>query len=224
MIVFRNYFKIVKKHIKSLLLYSAIFIAILLFSTSSENTEAYQSVKVDIYVKNNSNSKISNALYDYLDKTSNIKKIDEDLVEDSLFNQKISALVIIDKNFKKDRQVKFKQAPRDIYATSVKHNINQFLSQIESYEKSGYSIEDAIKNTNIDLDKKAKVEVITNSKKDMYDGSNFYFNFLSYVLLAQIILIVSTLALVYKNEAIANRNLISPLTKVNQNLQLILLM
>ncbi|MDU6064810.1 MAG: ABC transporter permease, partial [Anaerococcus sp.] len=58
-----------------------------------------------------------------------------------------------------------------------------------------------------------------NSKKDK---SKFYFNFLNYLLLAQVILVVSNIALVYKKKPILMRNNVSACPSSRMNLEMML--
>lgn len=50
----------------------------------------------------------------------------------------------------------------------------------------------------------------------------FFFNFLSYVFLSQIILVVSLVSLTYKNKNIKQRNMTSPMSKAKINFQILL--
>lgn len=221
--VFKNYFKILKDHWFAVGLYTIIFIVVLSFSTkSSKTSEVYDTVKVGIYVKDESNSDISKALYDYLDKTSNIVEIEDDLVEDKLFYQFVSASVVIPKNFEEDKEIIFKSAPKDVYATAVKEGINNFIGQIASYEKAGFSEKEAISYSKKDLEKKTEVSLKNKKTRSIDKNTRFYFNFFTYSILAQIILIVSTITLIYKDKNIYNRNAISPIPRIKQNIEIYL--
>lgn len=223
MTVFKNYFKIAKAHRKALLLYAGIFFLILIFSLSGSNESNvgdYSSLKVDIYLKDESNTDLSKALYDHLDKNCNVIEMDENLIEDSLFYGEISSIVIIPKDFDKTQKVEYKSSPKDIRGMLVENHINQFLNQVNFYENAGFERSIAIENTNKDLSKKVKVIKDNNDNVKSNEASSFYFNFLNYPLMAQIILIVSTIMLVYKKESLYKRNFISPVGKSSQSLQL----
>ncbi|MDO4661975.1 MAG: ABC transporter permease [Tissierellia bacterium] len=223
MTVFKNYFKIAKAHRKSLLLYAGIFFLILIFSLSGSDDSGlgdYSSLKVDIYLKDESNTDLSKALYNHLEKNCNIIKMDENLIEDSLFYGEISSIVIIPEDFENTQKVEYKSSPKDISGMLVENHINQFLNQVNFYERAGFERSIAIENANKDLDKKVKVVKNNNDKVKSNDISNFYFDFLNYPLMSQIILIVSTIMLVYKKESLYKRNAISPVGKSSQSLQL----
>lgn len=222
MTVFKNYFKIVWAHKISIVLYTIIFAVILIFSTESDKKEIYESVDINVYVKDNANTELSRALKNYIDKSDNIIDMDESLVEDKLFYRIINAAVEFPENFDETREVLYKGAPGDMYGMSIKEKVNQYLSQVQSYEKAGFSKEDAIKYTDEDLDKKFTVAIKNSSGVNRKDNSNFYFNFLNYLILSQVILIVSTIVKVYKKKILAMRNSASPMPLTKMNFQLIL--
>ena len=221
--VFKNYFKIVKGHKFAIILYTLIFLSIISFSTKSgSDNNLYTNVRPNIYIKDEANTDLSKALYDYLEKKTVVKDMDYDLVEDKLFYQMISAALVIPKDFDQSRQVNFKGAPDDMYGLTVKEHINQYLNQVNSYELAGFDTKDAIKFSNEDLEKVIDVGIKSENNLGNEDNSIFYFNFINYLILAQVLLIVSTIVSVYKKKTIAMRNAASPMPKHKQNLELIL--
>ena len=221
--VFKNYFKIAKAHKVAIILYTVIFIAIMSFSTKSDDTNnIYTNVRPDIYVKDEANTDLSRGLYSYLEKKAVIKEMDESVVEDKLFYQMISASLVIEKDFDKSKNVNFKSAPNDMYGMTIKELVNQYLSQVNAYKIAGFKDKDAIKYTNEDLEKRVDVEIKSGSKIGREDNSKFYFNFINYLILSQVLLIVSTIVNVYKKKSTAMRNAVSPMAKSRMNLELIL--
>lgn len=220
--VFKNYFKIAMAHKVAIILYTLIFLAILSFSTKSDKNAFYTNVRPNIYLKDEAKTDLSKGLYDYLDKKAVIKKMDEDLVEDKLFYQIISASLVIPKDFDQTRKVNFKQAPDDMYGMAVKEHVNQYLSQVDAYEKVGFDTNEAINFTNKDLAKQVEVKIKCKIDLAKEDNSVFYFNFINYLILAQVLLIVSTIVSVYKKKSLAMRNAVSPMPRARMNLELIL--
>lgn len=218
--VFKNYFKILKDHRFSIGLYAIIFVFVLLFTTRSNKTADYKSVKVGIHVKDEAQTDLSKALYDYLDETSNIVEIPDEDIEDKLFYQYIGASITIPKDFEENKEVIFKSAPENALAFQVKTNINSYLSQIDAYEKAGFSQKEAIAYTKDDLGKSVEISKALKDRKNVDRNSRFYFNFYTYSILAQIILVVSIVSLTYKNKNIYKRNMVSPLSPKKINLQL----
>ena len=221
--VFKNYFKILKDHWFSVGLYSFIFIGVLLISTQTDRTsEVYDSVNVGITVKDEAETELSKGLYSYLDANANIVQIDDEFVDDRLFYQTVSAALTIPKDFEENRQVIFKSAPKDMYGLSIKEKISSYLSQVSSYETACFSEKESIEFTKKYLKKKADVSLKDKTTHSVDKKSRFYFNFYNYSIIAQIVLIVSTLTLTYKDEDIYKRNAISPIRRTRQNLELYL--
>ena len=218
--VFKNYFKIVKAHGITLLIYTAVFLVLAMFFVNSNKDKSYSSVDVSIYVKDNAQTILSKNFYDFLDNNMEIVAMDEDMVEDNLFYEIVSAAVEIPKDFDTTREVKYKSAPENMYAMACKEKINQYLNQVASYEAGGFSTEEASKFASEDMSKKIDVSIAGVSKDGIDEGVTIYFNFLNYLVLVQVILIVATIMTTYKKEPLNSRNKVSPVTKVSQNLQL----
>lgn len=223
MTIFRNYFKILKAHKLVLLIYSGIFIVLAILSSRMNSTDnKYTKAKARMYLIDRSKTTISEGLSNHLEKNNEVLDMDEDIVDDKLFYKLISLAVELPEDFETNRQVNIKQAPNDIYSEYVKQDIEKYLRFVESYEKAGYSTEQAIKKTDKDLDESVKVSLKKASDNVGNMGIVSYFNFLSYVLMSQIILAVANISLAYNKETIYKRNLSSPVNIRRQNLELIL--
>lgn len=220
--VYKNYFKIVWAHKVPIILYTVIFLVLLMFFTQSEEAKGYESVAVNIYVDDQAETNVSKALVAYLGKSNKIIDIDKDLVEDKLFYKNINVALEIPKDFASKKKVLYKAAPGDIGGMKVKEEVNKYLSQVESYTLAGFSMDEAITNTNADLEEKFVVSIKSAAGVKTEDHSASYFNFLNYLLLSQIMLVVGTLVKVYKKKTLAMRNLVSPLPKGKMNFQLML--
>ena len=73
MIVFRNYFKIVRGHLKAIIMYALIFILLVVFSNKSGNDGSnYIKARADIYIEDLDNSDLSRAFIDHLGRENNI--------------------------------------------------------------------------------------------------------------------------------------------------------
>lgn len=220
--VFKNYFKIAWAHKTAIIAYTVIFIILMSLVTKTTKEDAYKAVDVNIYIKDKANTKLSKALYDYLDANTRVVDMDESLVEDKLFYEIISCALEIPEDFDSSREVLYKSAPNDIYGMSVKEKVNGYLSQVAAYEAAGFTEEDAIKYTNEDLAKNFDVAIKEGSVNTKKDGSHYYFNFLNYLFLAQAILIVSTIIKVYKEKPVLMRNIVSPVPREKVNLEMML--
>lgn len=222
MIVFKNYFKILKSHKKSLMLYTIIFLVLMfIFAESGDPVDKFTTTKLPIYVKDESNTEISKAVVNFVDKNHILVDVDEDMLDDKLFYEEIVCAIDIPKDFEKNRMLKFKEVYNDSFTLFAKNDLNSYLNQIEAFENAGFSTNDAIKNTEANFAKEIDVKVNSISKNYKKD-SPYYFQMMAYVIMSQIILVVGTINLTYNKEMTKKRNLISPMKKSSQDLQLIL--
>ncbi len=228
MSIFKNYFKIVRKHKFSILLYTIIFLTLTLFfmnsDTSKDNTN-YSEVRNNIYVEDRSNSKISKALVEYIDKKENIVSgLDKENLEDELFYRSTDAIVIIPEDFENTKEIIYKSSPQSMYSFLVKQRINEFIDKVYKYNDNGYGIDDSIKYANDDLDKSVNVQKINELNHDSGDESNsrFYFNFMSYPLLSQILLVVTLVMSSYYKDTLDMRHKVSAISEKKKNLILTL--
>ena len=104
MIVFKTFFKVLKKYKVSLLMYLGISIGIItiLSSFGSKGNTAYYSVSQQIVVKNNDNSEVSKGLIEYLSTINGIKSADDysdDQITDMMYYTRISNSLVIPAGF-----------------------------------------------------------------------------------------------------------------------------
>ena len=223
MTVFKNYFKIIRGHTKAIALYTIIFMSLLFFSNSTtSNTNVYKKEKAKIYIEDLSKSDLSKSFMSYMENENKIVDLKGKNIDDNLFYEIVTAYIKIPKNFDKERKVEIKKSQNSKYYQYVKESTNLYLDQISSYEKAGFTTKDAIKNTKKDFQKEVKISLRKDIGPVLSESTLFFFNFLSYVFLSQIILVVSLVSLTYKNKNIKQRNLISPMTKTKMNLQILL--
>lgn len=220
--VYKNYFKILWTHKVPIILYTVIFLVLLMFFTQSEEAKGYESVAVNIYVDDKAETDLSKALLAYLGKANKIKDIERDLVDDKLFYKEINVALEIPKDFAEGKKILYKAAPGDIGGVKVKEEVNKYLSQVESYLLAGFSMDEAISNTDQDLEEKFELAIKSSAGNKVKDHSASYFNFLNYLLISQLMLIVATIVKVYKKKTLAMRNLVSPLAKSKMNFELML--
>jgi ABC-2 type transport system permease protein len=218
MTVFKNYFRIVNRHKVMLLMYSAIFLVLIVVFSVSKTPSAgeYQSVKLKVSIQNENEGELSKALENYLSKSMEIV---ENSNEDELFYGIIDALITIDSDFEENRIVHFKSAPKSMSGLMVTQRVNEFLNKVGMYERVGLSLSDSISSSLEDLDHEVSVSTISKTETN---GAHNYFNFLHYVLMSQIVLIINSVMVIYKKETISKRNEVSPVSKASQNLQLTL--
>lgn len=226
--IFKNYFKIVRNHKFSVLLYTIVFLSISIFflNSNSSNTDAdYSEVKNNVYIEDRSNSQISKALVDYIGKREKIvSDLDKENLDDELFYRAIDAIIMIPEDFENTKEIAYKSSPQSMYSFLVKQRVNEFIDKFDKYSKNGYSLDESIKYANSDLDKTIKVQKINDLKQSNggESASRFYFNFMSYPLLSQILLVVTLVMSSYYKETVNKRQRVSPVSEKEMNLILTL--
>ena len=195
-------------------------------NSNSSNTDAdYSEVKNNVYIEDRSNSQISKALVDYIGKREKIvSDLDKENLDDELFYRTIDAIIMIPEDFENTKEIAYKSSPQSMYSFLVKQRVNEFIDKFDKYSKNGYSLEESIKYANSDLDKTIKVQKINDLKQSNGDesASRFYFNFVSYPLLSQILLVVTLVMSSYYKETVNKRQRVSPVSEKRTNLILTL--
>lgn len=222
--IFKNYFRIIWHKKFMIFSYTFIFVILSIFFAKSKTSDVsdFTAAKMNVFVEDNSNSEISKALVDYIGKYEDIdQKVKKENVDDELFYQVIDASVIIPKDFENNRKIEFKSAPQSMTALLVKERINEFLNKVDKYEILGQDTKAALESSIKDLDTKINVSLL---KKDStnYGTANFYFNFLNFLLLSQIILIIGLVMSSYQKKTLSMRNSVSSVPPSRINLILIL--
>ncbi|HHX53116.1 MAG TPA: ABC transporter permease [Erysipelothrix sp.] len=223
MTVFKNYFRIVKAMWVTISIYSVIFFVMMFVfaGTGQTDVSTYSSVDVDVYVENKSDSEFGLALENFIEENMNVVDIDSN-IEDELFYGMIEAVLIIPEDFDESLTVEYKSAPKSMYGMLASQKVEEFVDKVTDYNDSGFSMTDSIHYANSDLNEKVDVQLVSGSNSEEALGTQFYFNFLHYVIMTQVIIIIASVMIVYNKETISKRNEVSPVTRSSQNLQLTL--
>lgn len=233
MIVFKNYLKITKSYFSIILIYTIIFIAIAMITSTSgaSNTQTFQAEKAKIaFINNDSDSQFMNQFKQYIQSHAQYIELEnnDNELRDALFFRKVDYIMIVPKGFTEDflknRDVKIQtmEVPDSYGAIYSKQLLNKYLNTIKLYLKTNISQQDITQlvqndlsiHTNVTMQKEVVNNQISNVK-------NFY-NFSNYTLLAIIIAVVSMVMISFKEEGIYHRNLISSLPYRQLNFQLLL--
>ena len=233
MIVFKSYFKVLKKLLPVVFIYFGIFfsisIAINLANRSNAKTDFnFEKTNVNIAcINNDTDSILIDNFYNYLDSIGNLKEVDnnENDILDSLFFRHVDYIIEIPKGFTNDflsnKDVSFdiKKVPDSTSATLVEVLLNQYINKASVYSKLGMSEKEIVRYVNKDVSISTDVDVY---KDDGNSSSfiNFYFNYLNYILLAIVVSVVGMTLASYNKVDLKKRNIISPINNKSRNRQL----
>ncbi len=231
MTVFKNYFKI----LRSAYLTIAIFLGITVFFTvimmaQPTMEEDFTISKPMITVINHDDSVFAQGLVDYLAKTTRFKDLTEDEIKDELFFAEIAAAVIIDQDLTEQMQenqepkVTVIKAPSRITSMQVELLINQYLNLAKPYFQLGLSEQEIVEFLEKDLEKEVSLTYQTEEVEQATELQNtaFFFNFISFGLLAAIIGSVAFIMKNYNEKTIKMRSMCAPISNQQYQLQIIM--
>lgn len=218
MIVFKNYFKVLKKYKFIIILYTAILLVFTIISCRSTNkVTTFSSSKPDIAIINlDQDSNVVNNLYQYLDDKTNIKKIDndEEKIKDALFYENINAVIYIYDGYTKDYlsnnekslDVKYSASA---YASYAKMLIEKYLKIADIANNEFTDEKDILDIINNTLAHEVNVEMKSTIDTDGLTKASSFFNFSNYTILAICIYITAVVLISFNEEKIKRRNMIS---------------
>lgn len=232
--VFNLYMKIIKKNLGSIMVYLTVFATlsiIMTFSSIKDSNNAFVQTKTNIAFFDQDNTIISQELKKNLEQVADIQDIQEDetVLKDALFFRKINAIVRIEKGFSdkllhnETVTVEVNTIPNTYESTYVELAINNYIDTAKKYiQTTDMTQEELIQKVTSDLEKTTKTEFTKEEISSDVAGSYLFFNYLSYVLLAVIILGIGVTMSVLNDKMIKRRMLCAPISYRRFNIELTL--
>lgn len=229
MIVFKNYFKIVKKHLGLIIMFASISIGISIANTSYNNsTQSYMNTNPNLAIINYDTSNLASDFLEYMGKNSKLEKInyDEKEIQDSLYNNKFDAILIIPANTTSkllngtETKIEIKQSLENT-SEYIESMVNRYFKIANIYAKSGMSEDEIINSIHTDLQKEVTVEM-TNKETSNLDKLAIFYSFENYAFLSIFIFIIGTIMCIFNKETIKKRNIASKLNPKSFSNQLFL--
>ena len=229
MLTYKCFFKIVKAHFATFLLYSSIFIVMAVvsgFIVSGQQGE-FERTSVNIGVVNrDAGHQISEALISHLEELHTIVPMNDnlDLLKDEIFFNRIRYALIIDENFgagfaaNNTGELWHITAPQNVGINIlVGRQIDVFLQTIKGYLAAGFDYDQAIYLTSQDLTHTATV--ISTEEATFVSR---YFSSLIFICFTFVIMVLGLTLMVFKEKDIANRIEVSPTPRKTRILWLVL--
>lgn len=214
MTIFKTYWKIVKKNIGIIILYTVM---LLVFGTmnlkANKNSFEYISSKPDIIIVNNSSGIITDNLISYLKTNANVKNItDENDIDDAVFFRDANYVIYIPKEFEnkiengKEFNIDIKtNNSYDSYIAS--ELLNKYLDVFSKYMNLYNDKILAIQKLDNTLNKKA--DVVIENKTSLNTKTSLFYNFSSYSIMAIVIYIICLVLSSFNDEKISKRTSLS---------------
>lgn len=231
---FKTFFKIAKKQLPACMLYFGIFLALMFlmsFAATDSNKKQYETYSLNISVIDLDHSTASKEFTDYLDSMHELVPMEDDgeMIQDSLYYQKVSYVLTIPKGFeesllagKSKNLVESSKRLDSAQGFFIDEQVDQYLKTLRIYLSSGDSIKEASKKT---FDSAKNCEDVTSlsfNKEDHHSNTMmfFYFQYMPYILIATLILGLSPILITFRKKDLKNRLDCSSLHHMDKTLQI----
>ncbi|MGE5456312.1 MAG: ABC transporter permease [Ignavibacteriales bacterium] len=232
MIVFKNYFKVMKKYKYVIIMYTVIFTMFAVMATNfSSDIGSFSSTKPKVAIVNHdADTVLIDSFYDYLDENTKIVKLDEDedSLKDAVFFSEVEYILIIPKNFTEDflsgknpkiNTMSYPLGYGNVYTEML---LNRFLNISQVYVQSGMNQEMIANNIKNDLKETATVTLNSKTNFASISSVNYYYNFMNYTLIAICVHIIGMILNSFNMTNIKRRNIVSNYSYKKINRQLFL--
>lgn len=215
MIVFKSYWKIIKKHIGLIIMFLSISIGMSVLNTSYTTDGNFISVSPTIAIINYDSSKIAHSFIEYMGNTCKIAQVEDtsNAIQDALYYNKVDAILIIPEDFGKDLingntpKIDIKESIQN-YSVYTEILANRYVRSANIYAKCGMDENEIIASITKDAKNEVIVEVKDSSKTQIQKLAIFY-SFENYAFLSVFIFIIGTIMCIFNDQRIKNRNNIS---------------
>lgn len=214
MTVFKTYWKIVKKNIGIIILYTVM---LLVFGTmnlkTNKNSFEFVSSKPDIIIVNNSSGIITDNLISYLKTNANVKNItNETDIDDAVFFRDANYVIYIPKDFESKlesgKEVNIDIKTNNSYDSYIASELlNKYLDVFSKYMNLYNDKVLAIQKLDNTLNKKAGV--VIENKTNLNSKTSLFYNFSSYSIMAIVIYIICLVLSSFNDEKISKRTNVS---------------
>lgn len=228
MTVFKTFLKILNKNKFIIIMYTVI---LLIFAgtnmTTSDNNVNFESSKPKILIVNNDNDKLGDNLIKYMGSVTDIQEIDNNLIDDALFNRQIHYVIYIPENYTKNfmdgKNPELEIKKVNTYEASLTEmELKRYIKVSNEYVKSNDNVDELINKVNNTLNKNVNVELVSKRNVEKIGRVSFYYNFACYSIMASLLYVICLILSSFRTEKIRKRTIISSMNykKLNRSLLL----
>lgn len=229
MTVFNTFLKILIKNKSVIIIYTFFLIFFAGFNLkTSDNNLNFTPSKPDIMLVNYDKEEgITKDLIKYLTENSNIiaLKNTEEAINDGLFYRDVNYVIYIPEDFNQDflngknPEINIKSTG-DYQASLAEMLLSKYLKIANIYQKNIQNETELIKKINETLTKESIVEMTSKLDTDSLFKVTFYYNFVSYCILACLVYVICLILSSFKDLKIQKRTIISSSNyqKINREL------
>ena len=232
MTVFKTFFKMAKKYIGNLIMYTAIFLSITLFiANNNEATiENYTGSAVRVAVFDEDNSDLSKGLTAYLDIQHDLVSIENDLdaIRDALYIRRAEYVITIPQGFEasvlagsQENLLEVYKLPGSVTAQFVDLSINSFLNTYGAYLAGGFTAAEAYEKTLQTIDTQSEVTFYNRETLNETPKVHYYYVYLPYALISITILCIGPMLISFNRAQVKDRVNCSRLSSLTKNMSLL---
>lgn len=232
--VSKAFFMIARKRLLTAFIYIAIytFIILILSSTAEDSMkDNFSSVSLTIFIADEDQTPASRALCGYLDSLHEIADLnnDEEVLADQMYYRTLDYVLTIPAGFedsltsgKKEELLTDVKIPGSTNGYFVDQQISQYVQSLQLYLSGGYSLTEAIAETDKSIADAVSVTTVSFETEDSSSDSRvfYFFQYLPYIFIAILFSGMTPVLVTLNKKSIKNRTTCSALTLTSKNLQL----
>ena len=235
--VFKAYFKVIRNNMLAMSIYIFVFVILAFLLTlffNQPSATSFNQVKIRMaVVQQDPDSAFSQNLEAWLRRQAVVVDLEQtqDSLQDALFYRDVEYILTIPSGFgasmmerRYDANLNRTVVPDSYTSIQMDLQIDQYLNLAALYLDSlpGLTADDLAGKIDRDMAAEADVIMKTSSESQNVNKMTFFFIYLTYSIMAVMILGVTSIMLVFNKSDLRRRNLSSPVNPLHFNLQLVL--
>lgn len=232
--LFKAFMKIARKRLPSSIIYFCIY-AVITFAmgaTYQNNMNTtFQSKSLKLCIIDEDCSTASTSLTGYLDSLHELVELENDpaILQDNLYYRYISYVLTIPAGFEEkllngdtDRMLVNVKVPGSTTGEFIDQQINQYTQTLQIYLAGGYTLEEAIAETDKMLTDIVPVESITFEKENNDERKEvfYFYRYLPYIFIVLLFSGLAPIVIIFHKKELHDRTSCSSLGLTNRNTQL----
>lgn len=231
MIVFNAFFKVVKKYIGVIILYTVMLISFgsINYATNNEDMTFSNRLPDILIINNDEEVGLTKNLINYLKENANVLDIenDEEKINDAIFYREINYVIYIPKNYRVDTLNKLNptidiKSANDYDSAYTSMLLTRYLNVQNTYLKYTNNENELINSINNNLSYKTNIEITSKLDTSKLTKISRFFNFASYSIMAVIIYIICLVISSFNKDVVKKRTIISSMNYKKYNKYILL--
>lgn len=231
MIVFNAFFKVVKKYIGVIILYTVMLISFgsINYATNSEDMTFSNRLPDILIINNDEEVGLTKNLINYLKENANVLDIenDEEKINDAIFYREVNYVIYIPKNYRIDTLNRINptldiKSANDYDSAYTSMLLTRYLNVQNTYLKYTNNENELINSINNNLSYKTSIEITSKLDTSKLTKTSRFFNFASYSIMAVIIYIICLVISSFNKDAVKKRTIISSMNYKKYNKYILL--